>query len=71
MGNVIRLLDGGWSDEEICAELGIEADELVRLNYVTGFAKLFENAEYPRAWETKRQTKIRMEYRQRQEREQA
>ena len=42
--------------------LGMEADELVRLKYVTGFAKLFENVEYKRAWMTRRQVKIRQEH---------
>ena len=62
---VFGMLDGGWSDEEIAAQLGMESDELARLKYVTGFAKLFEDTEYRRAWETKRQIRIRREYRQR------
>jgi ParB-like chromosome segregation protein Spo0J len=56
---VFQLLDEGWADETICAELGMEADELVRLKYVTGFAKLFENVEYSRSWETRHQIKLR------------
>lgn len=59
---VFGMLDGGWSDEEIAHQLGMEADELVRLKYVTGFAKLFEDVEYRRAWETRRQIKIRREH---------
>jgi ParB-like chromosome segregation protein Spo0J len=59
---VFDMLDGGMTDEAICRELGLEADELIRLKYVTGFAKLFENIEYQRAWETRKQIKIRREY---------
>jgi ParB-like chromosome segregation protein Spo0J len=62
---VFGMLDAGMTDEEICVALGMEADELVRLKYVTGFAKLFENVEYRRAWETRRQIKIRQRHRQR------
>jgi len=65
MGNMVfHMLDNGWSDEQICAELGMEADELLRLKHVTGFSKLFENVEYRRAWESKRQLRIRKEFKQ-------
>jgi len=59
---VFSMLDNGWEDKEICMELGVEPDELVRLKYVTGFAKLYENVEYKKSWETKKQIKLRMEY---------
>jgi ParB-like chromosome segregation protein Spo0J len=59
---VFGMLDGGWSDERICAELGMSVDELLRLKHVTGFSKLFENAEYKQAWETRRQVELRREY---------
>jgi ParB-like chromosome segregation protein Spo0J len=59
---VFSMLDNGWTDEAICKELGVEADELVRLKHVTGFSKLFENVEYKKAWETKRQIELRKQY---------
>lgn len=59
---VFKMLDNGMDDAAICAELGMEADELVRLKHVTGFSKLFENVEYQRAWETKRQIQLRKEF---------
>ena len=49
------MLDNGWADEDICNELGMEPEELLKLKYITGFAKLFENTEYNRSWKTKRQ----------------
>lgn len=52
---VFELLDNGWSDEDICNQLGLEPEELLKLKYITGFAKLFENTEYKTAWESKRQ----------------
>jgi len=59
---VFQMLENGWADEAICAELGVEPDELVRLKHVTGFSKLFENVEYKKAWETKRQIELRKQY---------
>jgi ParB-like chromosome segregation protein Spo0J len=59
---VFQMLDNGWKDEAICAELGVEADELIRLKHVTGFSKLFENVDYRKAWETKRQIQLKKLY---------
>ena len=59
---VFQMLENGWSDAEICNELGMEAEEILRLKHITGFSKLFENVEYKRAWESKEQVKIRQEY---------
>ena len=59
---VFQMLENGWENEAICAELGIEPDELIRLKHVTGFSKLFENVEYLRSWETKRQIELRIAY---------
>lgn len=64
MSNVVfNLLDNGWDDAAICGELGMEPDELIRLKYITGFAKLFDNVEYRKSWETKRQIQLREAYR--------
>lgn len=59
---VFSMLENGWSDEVICKELGMEAEELIRLKHITGFSKLFENTEYQKAWETKRQLTLKKEY---------
>ena len=56
---VFAMLDNGMDDAQICADLGLSADELTRLKHVTGFSKLFENVEYGRAWETKRMIQLR------------
>lgn len=40
---VFQLLDRGWDDARICAELGLEAEELARLKHVTGFSALFKD----------------------------
>lgn len=59
---VFRMLDAGWSDEVIYKELGLSQDELIRLKYVTGFAKLFEGLKYRQAWETRRMIRIKRDY---------
>lgn len=59
---VFEMLEKGWDDERICSELGMSADELVRLKHVTGFSKLFENVEYRRMWEEKRQLEFKREW---------
>lgn len=63
MGQIVfNMLRNGASDEEVCNEVGLEAEELARLKYVTGFAKLFENASYGQSWETEKQIKVRKQY---------
>ena len=50
MSNIVmEMLMNGASDLEVCNNLGLEAEELVRLKYITGYAKLYENNEYSRA----------------------
>ena len=36
-------------------ELGLEPEELVRLKYITGYAKLYEKNEYNRAYVSQKQ----------------
>jgi hypothetical protein len=72
MGNIVfNMLQNGASDEEICNEVGLEPEELLRLKHVTGFAKLFQDAEYNKAWETARQIKLRSEYLKKEQEENA
>jgi ParB-like chromosome segregation protein Spo0J len=59
---VFKMLENGWSDAEICNNLGMEAEELLKLKHITGFSKLFQDTEYRRAWESKNQLRIRKEY---------
>ena len=59
---VFSMLAEGRSDAEICNEIGIEPDQLVRLKHTTGFSKLFEDAEYKRAWVTRSQLRIKKDY---------
>lgn len=47
---VAKLLRLGWSDHEIAKELGMEAEEVLRLKQLTGIADLFASQEFSRAW---------------------
>lgn len=56
MSNIVmEMLINGASDVEVCNELGLEAEELVRLKYITGYAKLYENNEYSKAYYSENQ----------------
>jgi hypothetical protein len=58
---VFQLLDGGWTDDEVCNQLGLEPEELIRLKHITGFSKLFADTEYTQAWVSRRQIKLARE----------
>lgn len=64
MSNIVfNMLEEGLSDADICNELGMEAEELLKLKYITGFAKLYEDVEYNKAWKTKSMIQIERRYR--------
>ena len=61
---VFKMLEEGESDAVICNKLGMEAEELQRLKYVTGYAKLYEDHEYTDAVVTASQVKHKKRYAQ-------
>lgn len=48
---VVELKRRFWSDERISTELGMDADEVLRLQQVTGLAGLFGDEDFSEAWE--------------------
>lgn len=48
---VIELKRRNWSDAKIAKELGMDADEVLRLTQITGLAEMFSNKEFSEAWE--------------------
>ena len=48
---VVELSRRNWSDKRIAKELGMDADEVLRLKQVTGLADLFASEEFSEAWE--------------------
>lgn len=52
MSEIVRMLyQQGWSEQRIMKELGMEADEVLRLKQMTGLAELFASREFSEAWE--------------------
>ena len=47
---VVELSRRNWSDEKIARELGMDADEVLRLKQITGIAELFMDEEFSEAW---------------------
>lgn len=48
---VLELSRRNWTDKRIAKELGMDADEVLRLKQITGLADAFANAEFSEAWE--------------------
>ena len=48
---VVELKRRFWSDERIASELGMDADEVLRLQQITGLAGLFADQDFSEAWE--------------------
>ena len=48
---VAQLVERGWSDARIQAELGMDAEEVLRLKQTTGLASLFKDRAFSKAWE--------------------
>ena len=48
---VVELKRRNWSDEKIGRELGMDADEVLRLTQITGLAEMFKDREFSEAWE--------------------
>ncbi|NDL66104.1 IbrB-like domain-containing protein [Acerihabitans arboris] len=54
MSDIVRdLARLGWKDEKIAKELGMDADEVLRLKQITGLTELFENSHFSEAWTVK------------------
>jgi hypothetical protein len=63
MSNIVmEMLMNGASDVEVCNNLGLEPEELVRYKYITGYAKLYENGEYTKAKYSDNQVQARLDY---------
>lgn len=48
---VVKLEDLGLEDHEICQNLGMEAEEFLRLKQQLGIAHAFRNHHYSKSWE--------------------
>lgn len=48
---VLDLKKRNWSDKKIAKELGMDADEVLRLSQISGLAEMFADREFSKAWE--------------------
>lgn len=48
---VVKLEDLGLEDSEICTNLGMEAEEYLRLKQQLGIAHAFRNHDFSKSWE--------------------
>jgi ParB-like chromosome segregation protein Spo0J len=48
---IVELSKKNWNDEKIARELGMDADEVLRLKQITGIASLFETEEFSESWD--------------------
>lgn len=52
MTNIVAdLVESGMSDAWIMKNIGMDAEELLRLKQISGLASLFKDKEFPHAWE--------------------
>lgn len=47
---VLDLVNMGCSDSEICENLGMEPDEVLRLKQISGLKEAFGNREFSKSW---------------------
>jgi len=59
---VYSMLEGGQSEADICNELGLEPEELLKLQHVTGYSRLYEGAQYSRSWVAPNQIEVQRRY---------
>lgn len=51
MTNIIHeLVDSGMSDQWIMKNIGMDAEELIRLKQISGLASLFKDKDFSRSW---------------------
>jgi ParB-like chromosome segregation protein Spo0J len=48
---VVDLKRRNWSNDKISRNLGMDADEILRLSQITGLAEMFADKEFSQAWE--------------------
>ncbi len=58
---VLDLKRRNWSDEKIARDLGMDADEVLRLSQITGLAEMFADRDFSEAWEAETTNIINLE----------
>lgn len=47
---IVALRKHNWTDKRISEELGMDADEVLRLKQITGLAEAFKDEEFSKSW---------------------
>lgn len=47
---IIKLKQSSWTNEKICQELGMEPDEVLRMQQITGLAHAYKDEDFSFAW---------------------
>jgi len=58
-GIIMELVRRNWSNEKIAKELGMDADEVLRLKQITGLAEMFADREFSQAWEVNNNVRMK------------
>lgn len=54
MSDIVRELTRlGWTPQKIGKELGMDADEVLRLKQISGLAEMFADRQFSQAWTIK------------------
>lgn len=48
---ILDLKKRNWKNEKIAKELGMDADEVLRLSQISGLAEMFSDRDFSQAWE--------------------
>ena len=48
---VVDLKKRNWSPKKISKELGMDADEVLRLTQISGLTEMFKDGEFSKSWE--------------------
>jgi len=52
MSNIVKeMVESGMGDAWILKQIGMDADELLRLKQITGLASLFKDKEFSKSWD--------------------
>ena len=63
MGNIVaELTQAGMSDAWILKNIGMDADELLRLKQVTGIAALFNDRDFSKSWIPSEAKDLKMDF---------
>jgi ParB-like chromosome segregation protein Spo0J len=61
---IVLLKKHNWTNARIGIELGMDADEVLRLKQITGLAEAFKDREFSKAWEVDNNSNLNNQYKE-------